>query len=56
MKKIYIAPITEKKTITSAQMISLSNIGMGEAGGEGEDITADVREENHNHNIWDIEW
>lgn len=60
MKKIYVAPLMEKKTITTRASLLLpgsnGQVDMGDAAGDGEEITADAREENHNHNIWDIEW
>lgn len=35
----------------------MTSIGEGKDTGDMEGpIIVDVREENHNHNIWDIEW
>lgn len=57
MKKIYVAPFMEKKTITTRASLLLpesnGQVGMGDPVEDGEEITADVLEEK---NIWDIEW
>lgn len=57
MKKIYVAPFMEKKTITTRASLLLpgsnGQVDMGDPVEDGEEITADVLEEK---SIWDIEW
>lgn len=61
MKKNYIAPITKAVMIDSTDSILLVTSGSVEMGtpvGDGEEVTADAREEKifDGNNLWDDEW